>query len=98
MTQRPSLLDDGDLGAIGTGGAGRRPTRRDSAGRFKLLALVGTIGLAALVWLRPWHWAGGDARPMQSVVETEAQREEFRRQQQQIQLGLEQGVISTNGA
>jgi hypothetical protein len=104
MSQRPSLLDDADFSAIGTGkkAGGGGGGGSDKSKMIKIGVLVGVLALAGIVW--GWRYivpekppVGRDGKPI-IHVETEEDRQEFERQQQQIQLEVEQGRAVIGGA
>lgn len=104
MSQRPSLLDDSDFSSIGTGkkGRGGGGGGADKSKLIKIGVLVGVLALAALVWARPWNWGpqvvkDKDGNPIVHQ-ETEEDRQEFERQQRQIELEVEQGRAVIGGA
>ncbi len=105
MSQRPSLLDEGDFGAIGTkqkssGGGG---PGMDKSKMIKIGVLVGVMALAALVWAWPkWLAPEPVVREKEGNIvkheTTPEELEEFERQQRQIQLDVESGKAVIGGA
>jgi flagellar basal body-associated protein FliL len=106
MSQRPSLLDDSDFSAIGTGkkgrGGGGGGGGADKSKMIKIGVLVGVFALAALVYAWPYIRpekppTGKDGKPI-IHQETEEDRQEFQRQQERMQLEVEQGRAVIGGA
>jgi len=104
MSQRPSLLDDADFSAIGTGkkGGGGGGGGADKSKLIKIGVLVAVLALAGLVWAWPYLRpdkppVGSDGKPI-IHVETEEDRQEFERQKRQLELEVEQGRAVIGGA
>ena len=102
MSQRPSLLDDSDFSAIGTGKKIGGGGGADKSKMIKIGVLIGVLALVGLVY--GWRYivpekppVGSDGKPI-IHVETEQDREEFRRQQERIELEVEQGRAVIGGA
>ena len=105
MAQRPSLLDDSDFSSIGTGKKGRGGGGGGGADKSKLIkigVLVGVVAVAGLVWLQPWSWGEPVVRNRKGEIvkheETPEDREEFERQQRQIELDVQGGKATIGGA
>lgn len=105
MSQRPSLLDDGDFAAIGSGKkvrGGRGGGDMDTSKMIKIGVLVAVVALAAVVY--GWRYIVPESPPVgrdgQPIVheETEEDREEFERQKKRIELEVEQGRAVIGGA
>jgi hypothetical protein len=98
MSQRPSLLDDADFSSIGTSKGAGGGGGGDRSRMIKIGALIAAVALAALVWTQPWNWGGAAvANPVAHQL-TEEERIEFDRHQQQMDLEVERGRASVNGA
>jgi len=105
MSQRPSLLDEGDFAAIGSGKKSRSGGgggEMDKSKMIKIGVLVGVAALAALVYawphIRPEPTpVGSDGKPIVHE-ETEEDRQEFQRQKERMELEVEQGRAVIGGA
>jgi hypothetical protein len=102
MSQRPSLLDEGDFSQIGTKKSGGGGGGGDKSMYVKIGVLVGVVAIAGLVWAWPMLRPPPVARDSQGnpIVheETEEDRQEFERQQKQIQMDVESGKATIGGA
>ncbi|MFG0283019.1 MAG: hypothetical protein ACF8R7_01230 [Phycisphaerales bacterium JB039] len=103
MSQRPSLLDEGDFASIGTKkGQGGGGGGGDKSKIIKIAVLVGVLAIAGLVWAWPHLRPAPVVRDSKGnpIVheETEEDRQEFERQQRQIQMDVESGKASIGGA
>lgn len=105
MAQRPSLLDEGDFAAIGSGKKSRGGGGGGNVDKSKMIkigVLVGVTALAALVYAWPYIRpesppVGSDGKPIVHE-ETEEDRQEFERQKKRMELEVEQGRAVIGGA
>ena len=102
MSQRPSLLDEGDFAAIGTKKSSGGGGGGDKSKIIKFAVLAGVLAIAGLVWawpyLRPPPVVRDDDGNPIVHEETEEDRQEFERQQRQIQMDVESGKAEIGGA
>lgn len=107
MSQRPSLLDDSDFSSIGTGkksgGGGGGGSGPDKAKMVKIGILVLVVALTALVY--GWQYiapeptpVGSDGKPIVRQEPTPEEEAEFKRQQERMELEVEQGRAVIGGA